>query len=446
MEIITQVTKQIQDILTTEADRIAGETDLVKRQRKFTGVTFIQTLVFGWLSKSEATLDELTDTAAVLGINITSQALDQRFNQIAATFLKGVLESSVCEVIRGEKSSLDILRRFSGIYLMDSSTVVLPDELAKVSQGCGGSSSKNTSSSLKLQVKWELLTGGLCLELTEGRESDNSSTFQQEKLPPSSLRIADLGYFNLDVFEKIDEEGGYWLSRVKSGCVLYVKEDDTYQRYELAEYLTKQEENAVEVEILLGAKAKLPCRLIAARVPQEVASERRRKLKQRAKKKGRTPSKRQLELCDWIILATNAGYELISFDEAFVLARMRWQIELLFKLWKSHGKISRWRSEKPWRILCEVYAKLIGMIIQNWVLLATGWRFGKKSLTKAARIVRKHIVRITCAFGLDNSERESAIKSIFFTIRQCIEFGCKMETRKKNPSSYQLLLGLEQIA
>lgn len=138
----------MQDILTDEADKIADETDLVKRQRKFTGTTFAQTVVFGWLSKPDATLDELTQTAAELGIKISPQGLDQRFNETAATFLKGVLESSVCKVISGEPSALEILCRFNGVYLLDSSTITLPDELAEVWKACGGGSSKNTASSL----------------------------------------------------------------------------------------------------------------------------------------------------------------------------------------------------------------------------------------------------------------------------------------------------------
>lgn len=68
-----------------------------------------------------------------------------------------MLEASVAKVISGEPSALVMLRRFNGVYLLDSSTVALPDELAEVWEGCGGSSPKNTSSSLKLHVRWDLI-------------------------------------------------------------------------------------------------------------------------------------------------------------------------------------------------------------------------------------------------------------------------------------------------
>ena len=161
MEIFSDVATSMQDVLTTEAEAIAAEISLVKRQRKFTGATFAQTLVFGWLANTDATLDELTQTAAALGIKISPQGLDQRFTQSSATFLREVLEASVSKVISGEPSTVSILRRFNGIYLIDSSTVALPDELAEVWEGCGGSSPKNTSSSLKLHVRWDLLCGYL---------------------------------------------------------------------------------------------------------------------------------------------------------------------------------------------------------------------------------------------------------------------------------------------
>src|SRR6266849_11174778 len=63
------------------------------------------------------------------------------------------------------------------------------------------------------------------------------------------------------------------------------------------------------------------------------------------------------------ILITNVPQELLSIDEALVLARCRWQIELCWKLWKQVGKVDTWRSAKPYRILTEIYAKLLGCLI-----------------------------------------------------------------------------------
>ena len=64
---------------------------------------------------------------------------------------------------------------------------------------------------------------------------------------------------------------------------------------------------------------------------------------------------------------------MLSLEEALVLARCRWQLELLWKLWKSYGRIDESRSQNPWRVLCEIYAKLLGMLVQHWTLLASCW-------------------------------------------------------------------------
>ncbi len=52
-----------------------------------------------------------------------------------------------------------------------------------------------------------------------------------------------------------------------------------------------------------------------------------------------------------------------------MLVRERWQIELLFKLWKPYGCLDEWRTSHPWRILCEVDAKLMGLLLQHWRFL-----------------------------------------------------------------------------
>ena len=392
MSILTQVTEGMQDILTESSDMIGRETKFIQRQRKLSGSSFVQTLVFGWLSAPEATLEELCQTAATLGIQISPPGLSKRFTPQASDFLQKVLETAVSTVIASEPVAIPILARFNGVHLQDSSIVTLPDELASVWVGCGGGSGQNTSSSVKMQVRLDLNTGKLAGPyLRPGREHDQS--YHLENLPKGALLIRDLGYFALKEFKDLNEQGVYWLSRVKSNCDVF---DENGKRWDLLGLLKKHCHDELDMQVMLGVKEKVPCRLLAVPVPDEVAKVRRCRLISAAK--GKKPSKKSLELAGWTILACNVSCEKLSLKEAFVLMRTRWQIELIFKLWKSHGFIDEWRTENPWRILCEVYAKLIVMLIQHWILLAGCWQYPDRSLFKAVKTIQRLAMNLACAF------------------------------------------------
>ena len=95
MNIISRVCKAMQTVLTIVAANIASESGLVQRLRKLSGCKFVQTLVFGWLENPDATLEELSQTSAALGVEITPQGLDKRFTEKAANFIKRILEAAV---------------------------------------------------------------------------------------------------------------------------------------------------------------------------------------------------------------------------------------------------------------------------------------------------------------------------------------------------------------
>ena len=122
-----------------------------------------------------------------------------------------------------------------------------------------------------------------------------------------------------------------------------------------------------------------------------------------------------------------------------MLSRIRWQIELLFKLWKSHGRLDTSRSSKPWRVLCEVYAKLIARVIQHWVFLIGCWTYPDRSLTKAAQTVQQHAMHLASTFSCP-----LRFVKAMATIQGCLAVGCRMNRRKRVPNAYQLLLNLTE--
>jgi len=425
----------MQAVLGPVADQAALETKFVQRRSKMNGSKFAKTLVLGWLKEPQSTLEQLRQTAATQEVTITAQGLDQRFTPAAAECLLKVLEAAVERVIAAEPVAIPVLQRFKAVYLDDSSTITLPDELRTVWQGCGGIPEQGSGAGLKLQVRLDYARGTLWGPfLQQGRDPDHRSPLQAMPVEAGSLRIADLGYWNLAVYDQIDKQGAFWFSRIRTRLKVY---DDQGREWELGELLRQRACPELDISVTLGLESRLPARLVARQVPPDIAEERRRRLRKEAKDRGRTVSARQLAMADWSIFVTNVPAAMLSLEEALVLAHTRWQIELLFKLWKSQGHVDEWRSQKPWRILCEVYAKLIGLVIQHWILLVSCWQYPDRSLFKAARAVRDFATSLACVV---NSHQE--LCRVLEIIKSCLSVGCRINKRKTEPHTYQLLLAL----
>lgn len=432
MASIPQLSAAMERVLSTRAGEVGRLSGFVQRQSKLGGPVFAKTLVLGWLGNPEISLEGLAQVAAGLGVQVSPQAIDNRFTKEAAVFLKQLLEAGVRELICAEPVAVEVLSRFSAVYVDDGTVVALPDVLATEWKGTGERTGHNQAA-VKLHVRLDLLRGGLTGPLLDhGRASDRSSPMQNTPLPRGSLRIADLGYFSLPALTTLGADGGYWLSRAQIQVAVF---DSMGRRWELKQLLAAQTGCHIDVPVSLGTRQHLPARLLAVRVPREVAQERRRRLHSRARDKGETVSQARLTLADWTILITNVPAHLLSLDEALALAGARWQIELLFKLWKQHGRIDECRSRNHWRILCEFYAKLIGMLIQHWVLLLGAWRFPNRSLVKAAATVRANAALLVAAFRGCLS-----LEAVIEHIQSAIAYGCRINTRRREPNTCQILL------
>jgi hypothetical protein len=427
----------LRTVLTTLADDAAQTSGFVQRQSKVTGALLVQTLVFGWLANAQATLEELAQTAAARGLTITPPGLDQRFTARAATCLQQVLQAAMLQLIGTTPVAIPLLQRFAGVYVLDSSTIRLPNVLSSVWPGCGGSTSATAQAALNVQVRWNLSTGTLDgLELQAGRAHDSTTGLQPAPLPPGALRLADVGYFDLDVFATLSTNGACWLSRLHNHTAVYT---DSGAPLDVLALLQSVDLVTFDIPIFVGASHRLPARLLVARVPQNVADQRRRRLRREARDKGQTVTQRTLALAAWTRILTNVPAAMLTVAEALALVGVRWQIELLFKLWKSQGRIDESRSAKPWRVVCEVYAKLLAMVVQHWVLLTSCWQYPDRSLHNAAQTVRKHALHLASTFD-DTTMLHQALA----VIQRCLASGCRINKRKQIPHTYQRLLTLDE--
>lgn len=208
----------------------------------------------------------------------------------------------------------------------------------------------------------------------------------------------------------------------------------------LTAFLDGQEGDHVDAEVEVGER-RLPCRLLAWRAPASVVSTRRERLRKQAKKKGRKVSAAQLTLCAWTVYLTNVAAEQLNWQEAWVLARARWQIELLFKLWKSHGGLEASRGRRAARVLCEVYAKLIGQVVQHWLLITCGGPCLVISPVKATRRVRRQVLLIAVFLEL-----VTEVVQILQRLHSRLWQRCKVQKRGRRPSSSELLLAPERVS
>ena len=432
MATVPQVAHALEGILTTTANAAARSSGFIQRQRTLTGASFVQGLVFGWLAHPAATYDQLAQAVARAGTPISPQGLEQRFTPAAAQLLQDVLVAATETVIRAETLATSLLQRFTGVWVLDTTIIPLPAVLADQWPGSGKSEAQGRAAAIKLHTCLDLLRGAVRGPLLgAGRPHDKRSPLQDELPPAGTLRLTDLGFYALHVFRSLGAAGASWLCRAQVQTTIFTADD---QRWSLVELLAAQHEDVIDLPVTLGLTERLPARLIAFRLDPQAAARRRRKVRYIARRKARPASPERLALCSWDVLLTNVPAERLTVEEARVLGRARWQIELLFKLWKSEGQLDKSRSQQPYRILCELYAKLIGLVIQHWCLVLGCWSCLERSLTKAARVVRE------CALELARDLRWP--RRLRETLRELVlrlQHSCRVNTRKTHPNHCQLI-------
>ena len=307
-------------------------------------------------------------------VDMKRQSYNERLHKDeSVAYLKRIFEDQLAEnAIEETEEMKGITKSFNNIFVEDNSTISLHESMSEKFKGVGGSAS---TSAMKIYLNYIANKRQIAdIQIESGTRNDTKfANIVIDILKKDDLVLRDLGFFNIESFGKIKEKSAYFLSRLKMNSILYV--DD--KRTDLLEYIKSKGEFTILDEDIKITAQQFDVRLTVYKVSEEVYNERVRKLKKSYAKLGNTPSKRLLKLQRYVIFVSNIERDMVSKEQIGTLYRLRWQVELVFKRWKSfmHIHVISSTSKKSEdipnkkggkisnRILCFIYAKLISILL-----------------------------------------------------------------------------------
>jgi Transposase DDE domain len=365
-----------------EINTLAYDLGFLRRKGKVTPIEFLNLCVFGCDELCTTSLSNLsTKLEKTIGTSISTEGLNNRFNQYAVDFLKKFLERLVEKQLNFKKTRK--IYYFNKIRIADATGFKLPIEYIDKYPGTG--SVQNPMSSLKIQFEFDLLSGQfLNYDIFSGNTNDALYTDTLLKtVEKDDLCLRDLGYYKLSHLEDISEKKAYFVSRLKSYSTVYCKdyiinkdkelvksEQKEYRRIYIDQILdTLTPGETIDLnDVLIGNTQKLKCRLIITKLTEEQKKIRLINLKKSLEKKRIKNSYSTQKFLDISAYITNVPQEQFAAKQVHGLYSLRWQIELIFKVWKSIFKIDRVKKVKIERFHCAIYAKLIAIVLSNLIL------------------------------------------------------------------------------
>lgn len=366
----SQINQAIGNIFNQkQLEKLARKTGFIQRSTsKITGSNFLELMTTEIIQEPKISYEGLCDRLRTINpeANITPQAIEQRINSEGAVkYLEETLKISIKENLKSQykENEFSLLSNFKNVFLEDSTQGVLNEKLANTFKGSGGSASK---AGLKVDLVYELKQNAIHeLILTNGATSDqsHSGTFL-ENLQENDLILRDLGYFKNQSFIEIEAKNAFYLSRLLSQVNVYLTPNSDIS-IDLPKYIktTYAKNNLIDITVYIGKNDKFKTRLIVYKPSQEIIKIRKSKAKKKAAKKGRVLTQKSLDWLEFSFFITNVPVTIWSAKVVGTIYRLRWQIELIFKNWKSLLNIDILKGTRNERIKCLIYGRLIGVVM-----------------------------------------------------------------------------------
>lgn len=338
--------------------QLSRETGFSERDGKMQVCHFIE----GFFRMALRGLNTYSQWAQWIGIlnrkPVSKQAVWERITSEAAAFIKSLLQDKLSQTYNKLNKSKDkLFFVFKHVYLQDSTTIKLPDALSKDFPGTTIKGKKKATA--RINTIYDLCNsifihfGLWSFTKNDQSLSDTILAYLQE----GDLVIRDLGFFVIAILKKITSKGAYFLTRKPYGVNVY--DIKTGKRLILKKLLGRKK--YIDMNVIAGDKCRIECRIIAIRLPEKLAEERRRKAR-KDRDRRLNHSTEYYDLLGYAIFLTNVSQSVWTFQQIQEIYRLRWQIEIIFKSWKSCFHIEKLihaQCKNKARIEFIIYAMLL---------------------------------------------------------------------------------------
>ncbi len=396
-----------------ELEKIARKVGFVQRKGKLEAWHFLFLCSFIGIDVAKDTLSTLcSKIGAKLKIIVSSQAIDQRFTKKCVEFMKSIFEKLLKDTV---KSRIRVPNKFdehfNRIRILDSTGFQLPEKFSNMYPGSGGNS---TSAGAKIQLEFELKSGEF-INVDVGSGKDNDCTYGKtirNTVEARDLILRDLGYFNLDDYEDIQKKEAFYISRVKLNTAAYVlngdenieyykngspKKSSMHKRVDFAGIMKEMKEGeTIEIkEAFVGEEKMLPVRLIIYKHTKRELEKIMEGAKKESTRKNKAKSEKTMNLLGISIFMTNISDEMLTTEQIHEVYSLRWQVELIFKTWKSVYNMAKIKDVKIERFECQLYGKLILVLLSSTVTFRTR---AVLLINKRLEISEIKVSRIVCEY------------------------------------------------
>lgn len=334
------------------------------------------------------------------GVSISKQAISERFNEGALNYTKNLLGEYLLEQTNTTINST-WFDNFNRVIIKDSTKFDVPEEMQKELPGFGGSASK---AGCCIQYEFDIKSGQVNdLSITPANRPDSKDAAETTGLiKKGDLTIRDLGYFKLNYFKIVQQKEAFFLSRLNTSITVYQKKDSEYIEIDfgkLYQTMKSGKQSLLDLQVYVGSEDKFPVRLIIELCPEEVFNQKMKGKNAFNKKNGHKTSDNYKNRARFSMYMTNIPSDKIEGEAISKIYKIRWQIELIFKAWKSTFNLAKIKGMKYERLMCLLNIRLL-LIMINWeiysIVRTEGFKKTGKilSLSKCLKTLKENIEKL----------------------------------------------------